>query len=299
MATAMKVEQKPPQNSKDSRSQLSLIIRRFWRHKAAVVGLIIISLLTLVAIFAPYVAPFDPNAIAVGDFQSPPSSKHLLGTDALGRDVLSRLIYGSRISLSVGIVAVAIYVAIGVLLGSLAGYYGGVIDIAIMRLSDVVMSFPSLMLIMVVVSLIGPSIWNVMLVLGLLGWPQIARIVRGQFLTLRGLDFVQAGRAMGAPDRRLIFRHLLPNALSPVLVSATFGTAVAILSEASLSFLGFGVQPPTASWGNLLTDAQSLSILESMPWLWVPAGGAIFLSVLCINFVGDGLRDALDPRLKL
>lgn len=285
--------------SHDSRPHFVQIARRFGRHKMAVLGLVIITLLALVALLAPVLAPYDPNAIAVGDFQAPPSAKHPLGTDALGRDVLSRLIYGSRISLSVGIVSVALYVTIGILLGALAGYHGGAVDIAIMRLSDVVMSFPSLMLIMVVVSLIGPSIYNVMLVLGLLGWPQIARIVRGQFLALRGQDFVQAGRAMGAPDARLIFRHLLPNALSPVLVAATFGTATAILSEASLSFLGFGVQPPTASWGNMLTDAQSLSILESMPWLWVPAGGAIFLSVLCINFVGDGLRDALDPRLKL
>lgn len=275
------------------------VLRRFLRHKLAVFGAVVVTLLVLVAIFAPWVAPYDPNLIGAGDFQAPPSAKHWLGTDVLGRDILSRLIFGARISLSVGVVSVSLYVAIGILLGALSGYYGGVIDVVIMRLSDMVMSFPSLMLIMVVVSLIGPSIYNIMLVLGLLGWPQVARIVRGQFLSFRGQDFVQAGRALGARDARLVFRHLLPNALSPVLVAATFGTAVAILSEAALSFLGFGVQPPTASWGNLLTDAQSLSILESMPWLWVPAGGAIFLSVLCINFVGDGLRDALDPRLKM
>jgi len=280
------------------RSFFSYVMRRFWRHKLAVAGLIIVIGLVVVAFAAPLIAPHDPNEIGM-EFQAPPSAQHLLGTDGVGRDVLSRLIYGTRVSLSVGVVSVSVSVVIGVVLGSLAGYRGGAFDVAIMRISDMVMSFPSLMLILVVVSLIGPSIYNIMIVLGLLGWPQVARLVRGQFLSLKHQDFVQAGRAMGARDLRLIFRHLLPNALSPVLVAATFGTASAILSEAALSFLGLGVQPPTASWGNLLTDAQSLSILESMPWLWVPAGGAIFLSVLCINFVGDGLRDALDPRLKL
>jgi peptide/nickel transport system permease protein len=296
--TALPKQAPPKGKEPESHSYFVYVFRRFRRHKMAVFGLIVVTLLVLVAVFAPWVAPFDPNEIGV-DFQAPPSATHWLGTDALGRDVLSRLIFGTRISLSVGVVSVSIYVVIGILLGAAAGYHGGWVDTAIMRLSDVFMSFPSLMLILVVVSLIGPSIFNVMMVLGLLGWPQIARIVRGQFLTLRGLDFVQAGRAMGARDVRLILRHLLPNAFSPVLVAATFGTAVAILSEAALSFLGLGVQPPTASWGNMLTDAQSLSILESMPWLWVPAGGLIFLAVLCINFVGDGLRDALDPRLKL
>lgn len=288
---------KPEANQK-SVTFAGYVLRRFFRHKMAVAGLVVVVVLILVAIFAPQLAPFDPNEIGY-DFQAPPGNGHILGTDSLGRDVLSRLIFGSRISLSVGVVSVSLYVTIGVVLGALAGYRSGWLDVVIMRASDMVMSFPSLVLILVVVALIGPSIYNVMMVLGLLGWPQIARIVRGQFLSLRQMDYVQAGRALGAADFRLIFKHLLPNAFSPVLVAATFGTASAILSEAALSFLGLGVQPPTASWGNMLTDAQSLSILESMPWLWVPAGGAIFLSVLCINFVGDGLRDALDPRLKL
>lgn len=287
-----------PESEAKSTTYAAYVLRRFFRHKMAVAGLAVVVLLVLMAIFAKQIAPFDPNEIGY-DFQAPPSATHWLGTDSVGRDVLSRLIYGSRISLSVGVVSVTLYVTIGVVLGALAGYRSGWLDVAIMRVSDMVMSFPSLVLILVVVALIGPSIYNVMMVLGLLGWPQIARIVRGQFLSLRQMDYVQAGRALGAVDARLIFKHLLPNAFSPVLVAATFGTASAILSEAALSFLGLGVQPPTASWGNMLTDAQSLSILESMPWLWVPAGGAIFLSVLCINFVGDGLRDALDPRLKL
>lgn len=294
---AVAVAEKAPVNEV-SPSYAQFIVRRFLRHKLAVFGLAVLVVLVLVAILAHWLAPYNPNDIGT-DFEAAPSIHHLLGTDSLGRDVLSRLMFGAQVSLSVGIVSVSIYVAIGLVLGSLAGYYGGAVDVIIMRLSDMVMSFPALMLILVVVSVIGPSIYNVMLVLGLLGWPQVTRIVRGEFLKLRGQDFVQAGRALGAPDGRLIFRHLLPNAISPVLVAATFGTATAILSEAALSFLGMGVQPPTASWGNMLTDAQSLTILEKEPWLWLPAGAAIFLSVLCINFVGDGLRDALDPRLKL
>ncbi|MFZ5814660.1 MAG: oligopeptide ABC transporter permease [Bacillota bacterium] len=273
------------------------VVRRFLRHKLAVIGLAILSALVLMAIFAPQLAPHDPNAIMV-TYVEKPSPEHLLGLDQVGRDILSRVIHASRISLSVGVVAVSIYVAIGTVLGSIAGFYGGKIDIALTRLADMFLSFPQIMLILVIVSMVGPSIWNIMVVLGLLGWPPIFRIVRGQFLSLREQDFVQAGRAMGARDARLIFRHILPNSMGPILVSATFGTATAILTEASLSFLGLGVQPPQASWGNLLIDAQSITVIESMPWLWVPPGAMIFLSVLAINFVGDGLRDALDPRLK-
>lgn len=274
------------------------MINRFMQHKLAVASLLVLALLVAVAVSASWIAPYNPNALGT-EFQAAPSAEHWLGTDSLGRDVFSRLLYGARVSLSVGLVSVTIYVTIGLILGSLAGYYGGAIDVIIMRLADMVMSFPSLMLILVIVSLIGPSIYNVMFVLGVLGWPQVARIVRGQFLQLRAREFVQAGRTMGASDARIIFTHMIPNSLSPVLVAATFGTASAILSEAALSFLGLGVQPPDASWGNMLSEAQSISILESMPWLWVPAGGAIFISVLCINFVGDGLRDALDPGLKM
>jgi peptide/nickel transport system permease protein len=198
----------------------------------------------------------------------------------------------------VGIVAVAIYTSIGVVLGVLAGYYGGWIDSTIMRLCDVVLSFPTLIIIITIASVLGPSIYNLMLAIGLLGWPPIARLLRGQMLSLRSTEFVVGARAVGCSDRRLIFRHLLPNAMAPVLVAATFGIAYAILIEAGLSFLGLGVQPPTPSWGNMLTDAQSLTVLESMPWLWLPPGLMIALSVLSINFIGDGLRDALDPYLS-
>lgn len=273
------------------------VLRRFLRHKLAVIGLVILIALATVAILAPVIAPHDPNAIQM-ELVERPTAKHPLGLDQLGRDILSRLIHASRISLSVGLVAVTIYVAIGTVLGSVAGFYGGTVDMILTRIADMFLSFPQIMLILVIVSVVGPSIWNIMVVLGLLGWPPIFRIVRGQFLSIREQDFVQAGRAMGARDTRLIFRHILPNSMGPIMVSATFGTATAILTEASLSFLGLGVQPPQASWGNLLIDAQSITVIESMPWLWVPPGAMILLSVLAINFVGDGLRDALDPRLK-
>jgi peptide/nickel transport system permease protein len=282
----------------EARDKRNYVLRRFLRHRLAVAGVVVLVLLILVAIFAPVIAPHPPNLIDPTAMDDAPTKAHLLGLDQVGRDVLSRLIYASRISLSVGVVAVGIYVIIGTLLGCLAGYYQGTVDVVLTRLADMVLSFPQIMLILVIVSVLGPSIWNIMVVLGLLGWPPIFRIVRGQFLTLREQDFVQAGRALGATDGRLMFKHILPNSIGPILVAATFGTATAILTEASLSFLGLGVQPPAASWGNLLIQAQSISVIEKQPWLWVPPGTLIFLSVLAINFVGDGLRDALDPRLK-
>ncbi len=270
----------------------------FRRHHLAVVGMVVMGILIFIAIFAPLVAPMDPNKVSLANFREAPSSTHLLGTDAQGRDVLSRIIHATRVSLSVGIVAVAIYVAIGTVLGGVAGFFGGWVDNIIMRLADVVLSFPAIIVIITVVSIIGPSIFNVMLVIGLLGWPPIARLVRGEFLTLRGRDFVTASESIGAAPPRIIFRHILPNATTPIIVNATFGVAQAILLEAGLSFLGLGVQPPTASWGNILNAAQSFTILEEMPWLWLPPGLMIVISVLAINFLGDGLRDALDPRAR-
>ncbi|MGB3327512.1 MAG: oligopeptide ABC transporter permease [Thermomicrobiales bacterium] len=271
---------------------------RFRRHKLAVVGAVVLLLLVIVAIAAPLLAPHAPNAVSLANYRKPPSLDYPLGTDAQGRDVLSRLMYAARISLSVGFVAVAIYVAIGTVLGGLAGYFGGWVDTVIMRVADMVLSFPSIIVIITIVSILGPSILNVMLVIGLMGWPPIARLVRGEFLTLRSRDFVTASRSTGAPNGRIIFRHILPNATTPVIVNATFGIAQAILLEAGLSFLGLGVQPPTASWGNMLNGAQSITTLEEMPWLWLPPGITIIIAVLAINFVGDGLRDALDPRSR-
>lgn len=271
-------------------------LRRFRRHKLAMIGLVLITFMTLMAIAAPWVAPYRYEAQDLAQSQMPPSPAHLLGTDAFGRDVLSRLIYGGRVSLSVGLVAVGIYEAIAVVLGSVSGYYRGAADMVIMRLVDIVMTFPSLIVIIFMVAILGPSIYNTMLAIGILGWTGPARLVRAQILQLRQMEYVMAARAVGVPDRGIIVRHILPGVVAPLIVNATFGIAGAILTEAALSFLGLGVQPPTASWGNMISAAQGLTTLEQMPWLWIPPGLAIVLSVLSINFAGDGLRDALDPR---
>jgi len=271
-------------------------VRAFLRHRLAVAGLVVITILGLAAILAPLVATHDPYTVDLLAARQGPSRDHWLGTDEVGRDVFSRLVYGARVSLSVGLVAVTIYTTIGVVLGAISGYFGGFVDGAIQRLTDTVMCFPTLIIIIAAVSITGPSIWNVMLIIGLLTWTGTCRLVRGQFLSLREQAFVEAARSVGASDMRLIFRHVLPNSVAPVIVSATFGVAAAILTEAGLSFLGLGVQPPTASWGNLINLAQSATILQQMPWLWAPPGVLIAVAVLSINFIGDGLRDALDPR---
>ncbi len=275
----------------------SVVWRHFRRHRLAMVGLTLLGLLTFAAVFAPVIAGRDPFSVDLSAYRTGPSAGHPLGTDSAGRDVLSRLLHAGRVSLSVGLFAVSIYTAIGVILGALAGFYGGKVDAVIMRLADVFLAFPSLIIIITMASVLGPSIFNVMLAIGLLGWPPIARLLRGELLSLREREFVQGARTIGCPTSRLIFRHLLPNAMAPVIVAATFGIAYAILIEAGLSFLGLGVQPPTPSWGNMLTDAQSIVVLESMPWLWLPPGLMIALAVLSINFIGDGVRDALDPHL--
>ncbi len=289
-----------PATPSASASFWSLALRRFLRHRLAVAGLTVLGIVAMVAIAAPLLAPHSPTAIDGTAFRAAPSPEHPLGTDSVGRDVLSRLIYAGRVSLTVGVLAVTMFVLIGTTIGAIAGYAGGTVDLALSRIMDVMLSFPPLIIILFAVSIFGrPSLWNIIIVLGLLGWPPVARLVRGQILALRQQDFVHAARAVGAADPAVVVRHLLPNAMAPVLVAATFGTANAILVEAALSFLGLGVQPPTPSWGNMLTDAQSMTVLERMPWLWLPPGFMILISVLTINFVGDGLRDALDPSLKL
>jgi len=281
------------------RSTRSAALRRFARHRLACVGAAVLAVLVAVALCAPVLAPYDPAYIDLAAARTGPSAAHWLGTDAVGRDVLSRLIYASRVSMSVGIVSVAFYLTIGLALGLLAGYAGGRVDGALMRAGDMVMAFPTLILVMVIVALTGPSIWNIMAVIGLLGWPEVARLVRGIVLTLRSQEFVLAARAAGVRDAAIVVRHILPNTTGAAMVAATFGVANAILVEAALSFLGMGVQPPTASWGNMLSDAQSLTALEYMPWLWVPPGVMILVATLAVNFLGDGLRDALDPRSQL
>ncbi len=271
------------------------IIRRFRKNRLAVAGLVVIILLILTGLFAPWLTPHNPNELTAV-FSASPSTTHLLGTDQVGRDVLSRLIYATRISLIVGFITVSIYVTIGTILGLISAYYGGWMDMIVMRLADIFMSFPYLMVILVVVSILGSSLTTIILVLALFSWPTVARLVRGSVLSLKELDYVKAGVALGLSPARIMFSHILPNALGPIIVNATFGVAAAILSEAGLSFLGMGIQPPTPSWGNMLSDAQSLTVLTNQLWLWVPAGSILLVTVLAINFMGDGLRDALDPK---
>ena len=272
---------------------------RFRRHKMAMASLIFLAVVVLLALAAPWVTQYPPTKIHSGLTRAAPSAEHILGGDVAGRDVWSRLVYGGRVSLSVGLVAVSISILIAVMMGTLSGYYGGAVDMSIMRLTDVMMVFPTLILIMAVVSMLGPSIYNIMAIIGLLGWPSSARLVRGQILSVREWDYVMAARCLGVQDRNIMFKHILPHVLAPLLVAATFGVAGAILTEAGLSFLGLGVLPPTPSWGNMLNGAQSIYILERFLWIWLPPGMAILLTVLAINFVGDGLRDAFDPRMTL
>ncbi len=272
--------------------------RRFSRHRLAVLGSLVLLVLVGTALLAPVISPHDPNRVDVRSLKNPPSAEHLLGTDGAGRDVLSRLIYGSRISLSVGLVAAGIAISIGTLLGLFSGFYGANVDFWIMRVTDVFMTIPTLIIIITVVAAVGPSIFNVMVVIGIFGWTGTCRVVRGETLSLRERDFVLAARCLGIPARRVVFRHILPNVVAPIIVAGTFFVAGAILLEAALSFLGIGVQIPTATWGNMLTEAQSLTVLESQPWLWLPPGILIMVTVLSINFIGDALRDALDPRLS-
>jgi len=267
--------------------------QRFRRSPVAVAALAYVVLITLVAVAAPIVAPYAPNAMNLTDHLQPPSARHLFGTDDLGRDVLTRMIHGSRVSLVVGYFATLLSLVIGSLLGALAGYYGGAADWIVSRLIEIVLCFPFLFLVLGIVALFRPSLWSVLIALAITSWTTEARFVRAEFLRIRELDYAQAARASGARDPRIIFRHLLPNALAPVIVSASFGVAWAILIESALSFLGFGVALPTASWGSILAVAQEY--VGFAWWLAVFPGIAIFLTVAAFNVIGDRLRDVLDP----
>jgi len=272
-------------------------VRRFFRYRLAIVGLIMLGVIMLMALFAPLLTPWPPNYVdfATGARHAP-TDAHVLGTDVSARDIWARLLYGGRTSMIVGFGAVALYLVIGTLFGLAAGYYGRFVDQAIMRFTDTIMAIPPLLLIIVFVSVVGPSIVSVIIVIGLLGWPVTARLVRGQLLVLRESEFIMAARVVGVPDRQILFRHMLPNIFGPLTVVATFGVATAVLLESSLSFLGLGVRPPEASWGNLITEAVSPVVLTQLPWQWIPAAVAITATVLAVNFIGDGLRDAIDPR---
>lgn len=271
--------------------------RQVRRNRGALVGLVVLALMILMAIGAPWLAPHDPYALDMAGALKPPNSPgHLLGTDDLGRDLLSRLIYGAQVSLAVGVITVAIAGSIGVSLGILSGYYGGAVDAIIMRTVDVVYAFPFLILAIAAVAVLGPGLTNVMIVLGLVSWTGYARLVRGVVLTVREADFVTAARALGATDARMLRNYILPNTFGIVVVQATFGVASAILAASGLSFLGMGAQPPTAEWGAMLNKAREY--LRVQPVLSIAPGVMIMLTVLAINFVGDALRDALDPRLR-
>ncbi|SHF12378.1 oligopeptide ABC transporter permease [Clostridium fallax] len=280
--------------------------RRLKKNKLAMSGLIILIVLIVIAVVGPMVYSQSWETTNLTNSLQAPSAKHPLGTDQVGRDVLARLMYGGRISLSVGVVAVVIQVLIGSVLGIVAGYYGGWIDTVIMRFVDILMCFPFLPLLIMLGAIMSDlkvepqfRIYVVMFIIGIVGWPGLCRLVRGQILSLREQEFMQAAEALGLRDKRKMFVHLLPNTLASIIVSATLGVGGAIMTESGLSFLGLGVTPPTPTWGNMIQAAQDQYALQFQPWLWVPPGVCIFLTVMAINLFGDGLRDALDPKLKV
>jgi ABC-type dipeptide/oligopeptide/nickel transport system permease subunit len=286
----------PRTSMRPSESAGRRALRRFIHHRAAVAGLIILVAIAAMVILFPLVYQVDPNDTSLRDRFSSPSAEHPLGTDRLGRDLLARLLDAGRISLAVGVTAAFLATFVGMVMGLIAGTFGGWVDSLIMRITDVVLSLPFLIAVAVVVAIVGNGVEIVVLVIGLFIWPEAARIVRSVVLSLREQDFVLAARALGATNGRIIRRHLVLHSLGPLTVTGTFTVAVALLVEATLSYLGIGVRPPQASWGNMLYDAQQLFILRDYPWYWIPPGLAIFITVLAVNLVGDGLRDALDPH---
>ncbi len=275
-------------------------MRPFWRalrrNQLALAGGVVVVFVAVLALLAPIIAPMDPNRYDVKKILDAPSGLHPLGTDQLGRDVLSRMLYGARVSLAVGFVSVGIATAIGIALGSLAGYHGGMTDAMVMRLVDLMLVFPRFFLLLAVLGFLRPSIWTIMAVIGLTGWMSVARLVRAEFLSLREREFVLWSQSIGASAFRIIWRHILPNAIAPVLVAITLGVPAAILAESGLSFLGLGVQPPHATWGNILSEGKDA--IEIGWWLSVYPGLAILVTVLAYNLLGEGIRDALDPRLR-
>ncbi len=270
--------------------------RRLLKNRIGLLGIAFIGILVFIAIFAPLIAPYDPLAQNIMGRYKAPSSEHLLGTDEMGRDILSRIIYGSRISLQVGLFSVSIALVTGVFLGLLAGYYGGFWDMLIMRIMDIMLAFPAILLAIAIVAILGPQLRNAMLAIGIINIPRFARIVRSSAISIKESEYILAAKMMGASDVRIIFFHLLPNAMAPLIVQTTLSIATAILEAAALSFLGLGAQPPTPEWGAMLTDARSS--LQQAPWVATFPGLAIIFGVLGFNLLGDGLRDALDPKMK-
>jgi peptide/nickel transport system permease protein len=290
---------------REEQTMTQLVWRSYRRHKPAMTGTIIVAILVLAAIFAPVLTPYDPEKTDLDLMLEPPSLSHPMGTDELGRDLLTRILYGGRVSLSIGVMAMALAVLVGATIGGLGGFYGGWIDNILMRFTDMMLSFPSLFILIILAialrdipidALRGTafaSVFSIVLVIAVLAWMQVARLVRASFLSLKEKEFAEASRCIGAPNRRIMLRHLLPNAMSPIIVAATFRVATSIITESGLSYLGFGVQPPTPTWGNMLKNAQEL--MTRAPWTAIFPGLMIFVTVIAINFIGDGLRDALDP----
>lgn len=305
MALAKQRPSQGPSQSASDQSWSRIFWKRFRRNKLAMLGVGLLIILFAVALLAPVIAPQSRDEIDLLMRLKPPGTvnpttgqTYLLGTDAYGRDMASRLMYGARISLTIGFISTGVALSLGLLVGSIAGFYGGWIDNMLMRLVDVLLSIPTLPLLLTVLAFIGNSIWLIMFVLGITSWMSTARLVRGEILSIKQRDFVESARAMGAPDLRIMFRHIAPNLFHVLIVSATLRVAGAMLTEATLSYLGIGVQPPTPSWGNMLYEHQNYQYLRTALWTNLYPGLAIFISMLAFYFVGDGLRDALDPRLK-
>lgn len=286
-------------NKHENESYFSEVLDKLKEHKMAMVGLFVILAEIILVVFLPIIMKMNPYESDYTAFFAAPSKEHILGTDAIGRDVFARLIYGGRTSLLVGFVSTLISCALGVPLGVIAGYFRGKAEIIIMRIADIFMSFPSIVLILVLVSVVGPSVWSVTLVIGVLGWTSFARLIYANVLSVSEKEYVESARAIGTSHFTIITKYILPNSFAPILISITFRMASAILMESSLSFLGMGVQPPGASWGNMLYDAQSITVLSKRLWIWTPPGIALLITVLSINFLGDGVRDALDPKVKI
>lgn len=274
-------------------------VRRFFRNRPATIALVVLTAMTLAALAAPLIQRYPPDEIDLDNLSSPPTWEHWLGTDLLGRDVWSRVIHGGRVSLSLGLVAALATALIGTFFGLIAGFMRGIVDTVIMRLVDVLMTIPGTLVLLILVMYLGPGLSKLLIILPAMGWMGTCRMMRGQVLSVREVDYVMASRCLGFPAWRIIVRQILPNAFAPILVSITMSVGGIILSEAGLSFLGLGIQPPTPSWGNMLQTASALYVLQGMPWMWLPPGILVVITVLCVNFLGDGLRDAIDPRMVL
>ena len=296
MVNIKEIEELEPEKKYSRTSLYKDAWKRLKRNKLALVGLSIVILLILIAILAPIISPYDPNIRIKEDSSLGPSRVHLFGTDLLGRDIFSRVIYGSRISIEVGIIAVGISVIIGLILGALSGYFGNIPDTVIMRIADIFFAFPYILGAIAIMTVLGPGIVNIFIAIGILGWASFARIFRGSILSIKNKEYIEAARALGASNYRIITKHIFPNSFAPIIVYATMNVGTAIIVEAALSFLGIGVQPPTPAWGKMLAD--SLEYIDTAPWMMLFPGLAILITVLGFVMLGDGLRDAFDPRLK-